>query len=56
MKYQFNTASLAKLSKTQLLALKANLKTQFHAASSKQERDSIQINIKMVEMSITQSR
>lgn len=53
MKYQFNKSALAKLSKTQLLALKADLKAQFHAASSKREKAIIRTNIKMIEMSLT---
>ena len=52
MKHQFNMAALAELSKAQLLALKANLKTQFHSASSFAEKSVIQSNIRIIDMSL----
>ena len=50
MKHQFNMATLAKLSKQELCALKANLKAQFNTASSVPEKTSILSNIKMINM------
>lgn len=52
MKHQFNKSALAKLSKTQLFALKADFKAQFHSASSQQEKSAIQSNISMVDMEL----
>jgi len=37
MKHQFNKSALAKLSKSELFLLKANLKAQFQGAASKPE-------------------
>ena len=52
MKHQFNMAALAKLSKQELWALKANLKAQFHSASSFAEKALIQSNIRIINMTL----
>ncbi len=54
MKYQFNMAALAKLSKQELLVLKVNLIAQFHSASFSAEKSVIQSNIRIIDMSLTQ--
>ena len=54
MKHQFNAAALAKLSKQELLALKANLKAQFNTAGSVPEKTMLQSNIRMINMTLTQ--
>ena len=56
MKHQFNMAALAKLSKQELCALKANLKTQFHSASFFAEKAVIQSNIRMIDVSLAQKQ
>jgi len=52
MKHQFNMAALAKLSKQELLALKVDLRTQFNTASSLAEKAVIQLNIRIINMSL----
>ncbi len=52
MKHQFNMAALAKLSEQELCTLKANLKAQFHSASSSAEKTVILSNIRMIDMSL----
>lgn len=55
MKHQFNMAALAKLSKRELFALKANLKAQFHTAASTPEKTAIQNSLSLIEMALGHS-
>jgi len=52
MKHQFNKSALAKLSKSELFLLKANLKAQFQVAASKPEHDAIQSNIHLIDLAL----
>ena len=55
MKHQFNMAALAKLSKRELLALKADLKTQFNIATSAPKKTAIQNSLSLIEMALGHS-
>ncbi len=52
MQDQFNLASLAKLSKSELLTLLANLTGQFHAAANEFDRSALQSQIAAVRLSL----
>ncbi|APG63110.1 hypothetical protein LPB140_10310 [Sphingorhabdus lutea] len=52
MQDQFNLASLAKLSNSELQALLATLTGQFHAASSEFDRSALQSQIAAVRLSL----
>lgn len=52
MQDQFNIASLAKLSKSELEALLATLTGQFHAAANEFDRSAIQSQIAAVQLSL----
>lgn len=49
MQNQFNAASLAKLSKSELLSLRAGVTAQFHGAASEEERTHFQSSIQAIE-------
>jgi len=53
MKHQFNRSALAKLSKSELFALKADLKAQFHAAGSLPEKAAMQSDIHLIDLALT---
>ena len=55
MKHQFNAAALAKLSKQELWALKANLKAQFHSAILTPEKAAIQNSLSLIEIALGHS-
>lgn len=56
MQNQFNAASLAKLSKSELLSLRAGVTAQFHAAASQEERAQLQSSIQAINNALAHTR
>lgn len=52
MKHQFNTASLAKLSKTELIALLANYQAKLASSQSEPEKANIQNKIHAIKLAL----
>ncbi len=56
MQNQFNAASLARLSKSELLSLRADVTAQFHAAVSQEERAQCQSSIQAIDSALIHAR
>lgn len=56
MQNQFNAASLAKLSKSELLSLRAGVTAQFHAAASQEERAHFQSSIHAIDNALAHAQ
>ncbi|MFZ1743805.1 MAG: hypothetical protein WAT93_13185 [Pontixanthobacter sp.] len=55
MQNQFNAASLANLSKSELLSLRAGVTAQFHAAASQEEQEHLQSSIQAIDNALARA-